>query len=92
MVDSGQTALFNCTVSGHPITSVVWFKNGALLNTRDERITVQSDTVLEITDIHRQDQGMYQCIVSNEETSSQGTSQLLLGGKYVVPVVFIYQQ
>ena len=47
----------------------------------DERISIQSDTVLEIVDISRQDQGMYQCIVANDESSSQGTAQLLLGCK-----------
>ncbi|OWF38939.1 Down syndrome cell adhesion molecule [Mizuhopecten yessoensis] len=81
MIDSGQTAVFNCTVSGYPITSITWYKNGELL-VADDRISIQSDTVLEIVDISRQDQGMYQCIVTNDEASSQGTSQLLLGSAH----------
>ena len=79
MIDSGQSAVFNCSATGHPIKSVMWLKNGLPL-AGDSRMEIQSETILEISNINKKDQGMYQCIVKNDESSAQGTSQLLLGG------------
>ena len=81
IVDSGETALFNCTVQGNPIKVVEWYKDGHLL-VDDDRIIYQSDTLLHIDDVQRKDQGMYQCFISDGDEEVQGTSQLLLGGIY----------
>ena len=78
-VDSNQSAIFNCTVLGHPIKSVFWMKDGFKLST-NQKITIIDQSVLTIHAVNKKDQGMYQCVVKNEETSSQGTAQLLLGG------------
>ena len=81
IVDSGETATFNCTVQGNPIQVVEWYKDGHLL-VDDDRIIYQSDTLLHIDDVQRKDQGMYQCFISDGDEEVQGTSQLLLGGIY----------
>ena len=81
IVDSGETATFNCTVQGNPIKVVEWYKDGHLL-VDDDRIIYQSDTLLHIDDVQRKDQGMYQCFISDGDEEVQGTSQLLLGGRY----------
>ena len=80
VVDSGDTATFNCTVQGNPIKVVQWFKDGKQLPD-DDRIVYQSETLLHIDNVQRKDQGMYQCFISNGEEEVEGTSQLLLGGK-----------
>ena len=79
VIDSGETATFNCTVQGNPIKMVEWFKDGELL-ADDERIIYQSSTLLHINDVQRKDQGMYQCFITDGKEEVQGTSQLLLGG------------
>lgn len=81
IVDSGDTATFNCTVQGHPIKVVEWFKDGKLL-ADDDRIIYHSETLLHIDNVQRKDQGMYQCFISNGEEEVQGTSQLLLGAAH----------
>ncbi|KAK3107290.1 hypothetical protein FSP39_011199 [Pinctada imbricata] len=81
MIDSGQSAVFNCSASGHPIKTITWLKNGIPL-AGDRRFDIQSETLLEISDINKKDQGMYQCIVKNDESSAQGTSQLVLGAAH----------
>lgn len=87
IVDSGDTATFNCTVQGNPIKMVEWFKDGKLL-ADEERIIYESATLLHINDVQRKDQGMYQCFIKDGEEEVQGTSQLLLGGKRVISVNF----
>ena len=54
-------------------------KDGFKLST-NQKITIIDQSVLTIHAVNKKDQGMYQCVVKNEETSSQGTAQLLLGG------------
>ncbi|KAJ8316349.1 hypothetical protein KUTeg_006363 [Tegillarca granosa] len=82
VVDSGQSASFNCSVSGHPIKSIKWFKNGQQIQKSDPHYYIQSETLLQIDEINRQDQGMYQCIISNDGDNSQATSQLLIGAAH----------
>ncbi|XP_046582612.1 Down syndrome cell adhesion molecule homolog [Haliotis rubra] len=77
-VDAGKTAEFNCSVFGHPVDTISWYKNGYLL-LLTPRISVQSETLLRIEDVRRQDQGMYQCFVSNDKSKAQGVAQLQLG-------------
>lgn len=78
-VDSNQSAIFNCTVLGHPIKSVFWMKDGFKISP-NQKVKITDQSVLTIHAVNKKDQGMYQCVVKNEETSSQGTAQLLLGG------------
>lgn len=80
VVDAGHTAVFNCSMFGNPVQEVKWYHNGELLEP-STRVTVKFDTVLQIGEVSGPDEGMYQCEVSNEKESAQGTSQLLLGGE-----------
>ncbi|XP_052806024.1 LOW QUALITY PROTEIN: cell adhesion molecule DSCAM-like [Mya arenaria] len=76
--DSGETAVFNCTISGFPLESVMWYRNGRLLDA-DERLVFRSQTVLEVRGVGRKDQGMYQCFASGGHTETQAAGQLMLG-------------
>ncbi|XP_074653669.1 cell adhesion molecule Dscam1-like [Tubulanus polymorphus] len=78
IVDVGNTASFNCTIYGHPVKSIKWYKNGKILKIQG-RITLKSPRNLVIKDVQRQDRGMYQCLVKNGRDNAQGTSQLALG-------------
>ena len=89
VIDSGETATFNCSIQGNPIKMVEWFKDGELL-ADDDRIIYQSSTLLHINDVQRKDQGMYQCFITDGEEEVQGTSQLLLGGEYGSMILFLY--
>lgn len=80
-VDSNQSAIFNCTVLGHPIKSVFWMKDGFKISP-NQKVRITDQSVLTIHAVNKKDQGMYQCVVKNEETSSQGTAQLLLGAAH----------
>lgn len=79
-MDSGKPATLNCSILGFPITSLVWYKDGRPL-LPDNNHVFKSDTLLEITSVRRQDQGMYQCFALDGDVETQATAQLLLGGK-----------
>lgn len=81
IVDSGQSAFFNCSVNGYPIKSIQWYKNGHLL-VKEDRMTIQDETYLTINKVNRMDQAMYQCVITNDNDGAQGTTQLLLGAAH----------
>jgi hypothetical protein len=69
---------FNCSVSGHPIRKLVWFKNGELL-TAGPRFRYSSDRrQLSLRQVRREDAGLYQCLIHNELDSAQASSELRL--------------
>ena len=78
--DVGSSALFNCSITGHPVTQVTWFKDGRPLVV-DDHVTLSTQTTLLLSQVLHSDMGMYQCLVSNGEENAQGSSQLNLGGK-----------
>ena len=94
VVDVGQSATFVCAVSGSPRSSVVWYKDGALLvNTADhpsddgnddvERVTLSADgRQLSVNGVLRQDAGVYQCLVDNADDSHQSAGRLIIGGNF----------
>ncbi|XP_022656487.1 Down syndrome cell adhesion molecule-like protein Dscam2 isoform X2 [Varroa jacobsoni] len=81
VVDVGRTANMSCRISGQPVHSVVWTKDGQPLSKspRFNLLTTDILQVLEISPVHRQDRGMYQCQVANAKDSAQGTAQLIIG-------------
>lgn len=81
VVDVGQSALFRCIItSGHPIKTIEWYKDGRLVSP-DPRVTVTTDgtRTLAVAQVQRQDAGMYQCMVANDDDSAQGCGELTLG-------------
>ncbi|CAN7981008.1 unnamed protein product, partial [Ixodes pacificus] len=75
-VDLGGSATFSCVPSGHPVTSLVWLKDGRTLRQGDPRIQSRS---LGVRPVAREDAGMYQCLVKNDQDSAQGAARLKLG-------------
>ena len=79
-VDAGNAAIFNCSVAGHPIEKLAWYKNGEPL-ANDTRILIHPPNKLVVRDVRRHDQGMYQCFIGNNRETVQGAAQLSLGGQ-----------
>ncbi|XP_076367083.1 cell adhesion molecule Dscam1-like isoform X2 [Tachypleus tridentatus] len=79
IVDVGKVATFNCSFSGYPVDIVKWYKNGEPLYLEDIRIQMLSKFSVSFNPVQREDKGIYQCVVSNDHDSAQGTAQLVLG-------------
>ena len=77
VVDYGRPATFKCNYVGNPIKSVSWMKDGRDLG--------HSSPVLRINSVGKEDKGMYQCFVRNDQESAQATSELKLGGRFDPP-------
>ncbi|XP_075741847.1 cell adhesion molecule Dscam1-like [Rhipicephalus microplus] len=73
----GAPATLNCTTSGHPVSSVVWLKNGQpVVSSRVKMLTRER---LHIPNVLRDDKGMYQCFALNDYDWAQGTAEITLG-------------
>ncbi|XP_069687424.1 cell adhesion molecule Dscam1 isoform X3 [Periplaneta americana] len=86
VVNSGDSATFNCTVTGSPIESVRWLRNAELVMPMSDgdtpagvRVRLLSQQVLHVSGVTRSDRGMYQCFVRNDRESAQGSAELRLG-------------
>lgn len=73
--DVGQQVSFSCVASGHPITSMEWLKDGQMLlsgkSVHENELTIKA--------VDGSKRGMYQCVISNDESAAQGTAELRLG-------------
>ena len=77
--------MFSCTsndgVGGATITSYQWVKNGVALS-NGGRVTGANQPTLSISNVMPQDQGLYQCNVTNvdgDTSLSAGTTLLFVG-------------
>uniref|UniRef100_T1J836 Down syndrome cell adhesion molecule-like protein Dscam2 n=1 Tax=Strigamia maritima TaxID=126957 RepID=T1J836_STRMM len=75
--DIGKAAVMKCVISGFPVSSVSWLKDGQPLPS--DRVRVERVDLLRIVSVQKGDAGMYQCLVRNEAESAQGTAELRLG-------------
>ncbi|XP_025414625.1 Down syndrome cell adhesion molecule-like protein Dscam2 isoform X38 [Sipha flava] len=82
-VDFGRPATLTCNYEGNPVKTISWLKDGKRLNSHDGR-------VLRIDSVRKEDKGMYQCFVRNEQESSQGSAELKLGGRFEPPHIKEY--
>ncbi|XP_072765898.1 Down syndrome cell adhesion molecule 1 isoform X41 [Anoplolepis gracilipes] len=78
-IDFGRPATFTCTVQGNPIKTISWLKDGKPLGLEDR--------VLRIESVKKEDKGMYQCFVRNDQESAQATAELKLGGRFEPPQI-----
>ncbi|KFM72392.1 Down syndrome cell adhesion molecule-like protein Dscam2, partial [Stegodyphus mimosarum] len=74
----GETAVLNCSVSGHPIHTITWRKDQRHL-VANARVQLLSRDVLHITSVRREDKGMYQCFAYNDMDGAQATAQIKIG-------------
>ncbi|XP_054089329.1 cell adhesion molecule Dscam2 isoform X22 [Zeugodacus cucurbitae] len=78
-VDFGRPAVFTCQYSGNPIKTISWLKDGKAMG--------HSDQVLRIESVKKEDKGMYQCFVRNDQESAEASAELKLGGRFDPPVI-----
>lgn len=83
VVNSGGTAIINCTWAGWPAPRLEWLHNGIPISgVTGGRHRVQSNgEQLVIASVHRSDKGVYQCVARNERDSAQASAEIRLGGK-----------
>lgn len=72
-VDFGRPAVFTCNYEGNPVKTIGWLKDGKNLN--------HEDATLRIDAVKKEDKGMYQCFVRNDQESAQACAELKLGGR-----------
>ncbi|XP_031619714.1 Down syndrome cell adhesion molecule-like protein Dscam2 isoform X2 [Contarinia nasturtii] len=78
-VDVDKDAEFHCIVSGSPVYEINFLHDGKPI-IRDNRVEIFSDPPrLVIRKVQKEDQGMYQCFVTNEWEQIQSTAELQLG-------------
>lgn len=73
-VDFGRPATFTCNYEGNPVKTVSWMKDG-------KRLEGHSGSTLRIDNVRKEDKGMYQCFVRNEQESAQASAELKLGSR-----------
>ncbi|XP_061930180.1 cell adhesion molecule Dscam2 isoform X30 [Apis cerana] len=78
-IDFGRPATFTCNVRGNPIKTISWLKDGKPLGLEE--------AVLRIESVKKEDKGMYQCFVRNDQESAQATAELKLGGRFEPPQI-----
>uniref|UniRef100_A0A336KS01 CSON014681 protein n=1 Tax=Culicoides sonorensis TaxID=179676 RepID=A0A336KS01_CULSO len=71
VVDFGRPAVFTCHFSGNPIKTISWTKDGKSIK--------HSDPVLKIESVKKENKGMYQCFIRNDQESAQASAELKLG-------------
>ncbi|XP_039283579.1 Down syndrome cell adhesion molecule-like protein Dscam2 isoform X44 [Nilaparvata lugens] len=79
-VDFGRPAIFRCNYEGNPVKTVSWLKDG-------KSIAGHEESVLRIESVRKEDKGMYQCFVRNEQESAQASAELKLGGRFEPPQI-----
>lgn len=89
MIDVGRAATFTCSITGYPINSVTWFKDGLPLVIGDNR-KLEAPRILRINSVGKEDKGMYQCFVHNSEDEAQGNAELKLGGRFIMNLDFVF--
>ncbi|XP_059046510.1 cell adhesion molecule Dscam2 isoform X28 [Achroia grisella] len=78
-VDFGRPAVFTCKYEGNPIKTVTWLKDGKDMN--------HHDAVLRIESVKKEDKGMYQCFIRNDQESAGASAELKLGGRFEPPQI-----
>lgn len=72
-IDFGRPATFTCIFEGNPIKTIGWLKDGKPIG--------HEDAVLKIESVKKEDKGMYQCFIRNDQESAEATAELKLGGR-----------
>lgn len=79
VVDFGRPAIFTCQYSGNPIKTISWFKDGKDIK--------HKEAVFKIDSVKKEDKGMYQCFIRNDQESAEASAELKLGGRFDPPVI-----
>ncbi|XP_061381092.1 cell adhesion molecule Dscam2 isoform X10 [Danaus plexippus] len=78
-VDFGRPAVFTCRYEGNPVKTITWLKDG-----KDMK---HHDPILRIESVKKEDKGMYQCFIRNDQESAGASAELKLGGRFEPPQI-----
>nr|XP_015838885.1 PREDICTED: Down syndrome cell adhesion molecule isoform X13 [Tribolium castaneum] len=78
-IDFGRPATFTCNFEGNPIKTISWLKDGHPID--------HNEAVLRIESVRKEDKGMYQCFIRNDQESAEATAELKLGGRFEPPQI-----
>ncbi|KAF1410733.1 Netrin receptor DCC, partial [Spheniscus magellanicus] len=68
---------FECVVSGKPVPTVEWIKNGEVVIPSDY-FQIVGGSNLRILGLVKSDEGFYQCVAENEAGNAQASAQLII--------------
>ncbi|NWS72979.1 DCC protein, partial [Crotophaga sulcirostris] len=68
---------FECSVSGKPVPTVEWIKNGEVVIPSDY-FQIVGGSNLRILGLVKSDEGFYQCVAENEAGNAQASAQLII--------------
>ncbi|XP_028406279.1 peroxidasin-like isoform X2 [Dendronephthya gigantea] len=74
-VNVGDSATLTCVAQGDPIPQITWIKDGIRV-TNGNRFVLQSQGVLRIREIGKNDEGTYECVARNDAGSDIDTVRL----------------
>lgn len=72
-IDFGRPAVFACEYTGNPIKTISWMKDGKPI--------AHTEPTLRIDAVKKEDKGMYQCFIRNDQESAEASAELKLGGR-----------
>nr|XP_032828328.1 contactin-2-like isoform X2 [Petromyzon marinus] len=72
----GNDLYWSCNATGTPTPLYQWLRNGILLESKGRILVSRDDGRLKITSVHMGDEGMYQCVASNEHGEIYSSAQL----------------
>lgn len=78
-IDFGRPATFTCKFEGNPIKTISWLKDGRPLE--------HNEAVYRIEAVRKEDKGMYQCFIRNDQESAEASAELKLGGRFEPPQI-----
>ena len=81
-LDNGQedSLILNCSITGHPVTSILWKKDGQPLKGTEYKF--MDKNILQIAPLSSGQRGIYQCLVFNDYQMIQASIQVIPKGKY----------
>ncbi|KAF7243850.1 Netrin receptor DCC [Varanus komodoensis] len=68
---------FECAVSGKPVPTVQWIKNGEVVIPSDY-FQIVGGSNLRILGLVKSDEGFYQCVAENDAGNAQTSAQLII--------------
>ncbi|XP_073949185.1 Down syndrome cell adhesion molecule 1 isoform X9 [Choristoneura fumiferana] len=78
-VDFGRPAVFTCKYEGNPVKTITWLKDGKDMQHHDPLLRIES--------VKKEDKGMYQCFIRNDQESAGASAELKLGGRFEPPLI-----
>ena len=86
----GEPFYLECTFVGIPTPTVVWSKDGIVLNQLDDNIKIipaENSSRLEITEATDNFNGIYKCNISNIAGFTSKLFHITLEGKYTITIM-----